>query len=76
MVTVVVEGNIVRGYGRRSVEGVTVDEPDIAIRTSDNASVKAVFEGQVVQALGGIVVIKHGEYFSFYCGSYFERLIL
>lgn len=60
------EGNIVRGYGRRSVEGVTVDEPDIAIRTSDNASVKAVFEGQVVQALGGIVVIKHGEYFSFY----------
>jgi len=60
------QGNIVRGYGRRTVEGVTIVEPDIAIRTSDNGPVKAVFEGEVVQAAGGIVVIKHGEYFSFY----------
>jgi len=62
----VTQGHIVRSYGRTSVEGVVIDQPDIAIRTADNAAVKSVFEGQVVQALGGIVVIKHGEYFSFY----------
>ncbi len=60
------QGEIVRGYGRRTIEGVTTSEPDIAIRTSDNAAVKSIFEGEVVQALSGIVVIKHGEYFSFY----------
>ncbi len=59
-------GNIVRGYGRRVVEGVPINEPDIAIRTSTNAPVKAIFDGEVVQALPGVVVIKHGEYFSFY----------
>lgn len=62
----VAQGEIVRGYGRRTVEGVATSEPDVAIRTSDNASVRAVFDGEVVQALSGIVVIKHGEYFSFY----------
>lgn len=62
----VAQGNIVRGYGRRSVEGVTTSEPDVAIRTADNAAVKSVFDGEVVQALSGIVVVKHGEYFSFY----------
>lgn len=60
------QGNIVRGYGRRTVEGITVNEPDVAIRTADNAAVKAIFEGVVRQALSGIVVIQHGEYFSFY----------
>lgn len=62
----VAQGNIVRAYGRVSVEGVTMDQPDVAIRTADNAAVKSVFEGEVVQVLGEIVVIKHGEYFSFY----------
>lgn len=60
------QGNIVRGYGKRSVEGVPIFEPDVAIRTSTNASVKSVFNGEVVQAFPGVVVIKHGEYFSFY----------
>lgn len=62
----VAQGEIVRGYGRRTVEGVATNEPDIAIRTNDNAAVRAVFDGDVVQALPGIVVIKHGEFFSFY----------
>lgn len=62
----VAQGNIIRGYGRRTVENVTVNEPDVAIRTSDNAAVKAVFEGEVVQAFSGIVVLKHGEFFTFY----------
>lgn len=60
------QGSIVRGFGRRSLEGVTTFEPDIAIRTTDGAAVKAIFEGEVVQAVSGVIVIKHGEYFSFY----------
>jgi septal ring factor EnvC (AmiA/AmiB activator) len=62
----VAQGNVVRGYGRRTVEGISIDEPDVAIRTGKNAAVKAVFDGEVVQALPGMVVIKHGSYFSFY----------
>ncbi|NGF55100.1 peptidoglycan DD-metalloendopeptidase family protein [Parapedobacter sp. SGR-10] len=60
------QGNIVRGYGREIIEGIPTNNPDIAIRTSSNASVKAIFDGEVVQALPGVVVLKHGEYFSFY----------
>lgn len=64
----VTHGEIVRNYGRRTIEGVMSNEPDIAIRTRDNAVVVSVFDGEVVQAISisGIVVIKHGEYFSFY----------
>lgn len=60
------QGNIVRGFGMRSVEGISTFEPDIAIRTSSAAAVKAVFDGEVVQAVSGVIVIRHGEYFSFY----------
>lgn len=60
------QGNIVRGFGMRTIDGLTNFEPDIAIRTSDGAGVKSVFEGTVVQAVAGVVVVKHGEYFSFY----------
>lgn len=60
------QGNIVRNYGSYTVDGITSSAPDIGIRTSDGAAVKAVFEGEVVQAIAGVIVIKHGEYFSFY----------
>ena len=60
------QGNIVRNYGSYTVDGITSSAPDIGIRTNDGASVKAVFEGEVVQAVAGVIVIKHGEYFSFY----------
>ncbi|WP_159638529.1 murein hydrolase activator EnvC family protein [Sphingobacterium composti Ten et al. 2007 non Yoo et al. 2007] len=60
------QGNIVRNYGSYTVDGITSSAPDIGIRTSDGAGVKAVFEGEIVQAVAGVVVIKHGEYFSFY----------
>src|SRR5690606_25173768 len=43
-----------------------IDNSDVAIRTSDNAPVKAVFEGGEEQALGSFVVIKHGQYFTSY----------
>lgn len=62
----VAQGNIVRNYGSYTVDGITSSAPDVGIRTNDGAGVKAVFEGEVVQAVAGVVVIKHGEYFSFY----------
>ncbi|MFZ4863160.1 murein hydrolase activator EnvC family protein [Sphingobacterium sp. Mn56C] len=62
----VAQGNIIRGFGRKVVGGLTSDDMDVAIRTSTNAGVKVVFDGEVVQALPGVVVVKHGEYFSFY----------
>lgn len=62
----VAQGNVVRGYGRRMVEGVPIDEPDVAIRTGTNAPVRTIFDGEVAQELPGMVVIRHGAYFSFY----------
>ena len=59
-------GNIVRNYGAYTIDGISSFAPDIGIRTNEGAAVKSIFEGEVVQAFSGIVVIKHGEYFSFY----------
>lgn len=61
------QGNIVRNFGFETVErNVRIDNSDVAIRTADNAAVKAVFDGEVVQVIGSFVVIKHGEYFTSY----------
>lgn len=61
------KGNIVRSFGFETVErNVRIDNSDVAIRTADNAPVKAVFEGDVVQVIGSFVVVKHGEYFTAY----------
>lgn len=61
------QGNIVRDFGFETVErGVGMDNMDVAIRTGSNAAVKVVFEGEVVQVFGNVVVIKHGEYFTSY----------
>ena len=62
----VAQGNIARGFGMRMIEGISTFEPDIAIRTGPGAAVRAVFDGEVVQAVSGVIVIRHGEYFSFY----------
>lgn len=63
----VAQGNIVRNFGRRVVQqGVTIDELDVAIRTASNAPVRAIFDGEVAQALPGVVVIRHGEFFTSY----------
>lgn len=61
------QGNVVRNFGFETVErNVRIDNSDVAIRTADNAPVKTVFEGDVVQVVGSFVVIKHGEYFTSY----------
>ncbi|WP_231863233.1 murein hydrolase activator EnvC family protein [Sphingobacterium populi] len=36
------------------------------MRTGSNASVRAVFDGEVAQALPGLVVVRHGEFFTTY----------
>lgn len=63
----VAQGNVVRPFGR-SVTGRNVQlfNPDIGIRTSKNAPVKVIFDGEVAQAFPGIVVVRHGEYFTSY----------
>jgi septal ring factor EnvC (AmiA/AmiB activator) len=65
------QGNIIRKFGMGSYgRNVTIYNPDIVIRTSANATVKAVFSGTVSKAFnfGGVgsVIINHGEYFSVY----------
>lgn len=63
----VTQGNIISEFGEKTVErGVKVYDPDIGIRTMVNAAVRAVFDGEVAQALPGFVVIRHGEYFTSY----------
>ncbi|EEI93907.1 murein hydrolase activator EnvC family protein [Sphingobacterium spiritivorum] len=65
------QGNIIRKFGMGSYgRNVTVYNPDIVIRTGENATIKAVFPGTVVQAFtsagSGNVIINHGEYFTVY----------
>lgn len=61
------QGNVVRKFGFETVErNVRIDHLDVGIRTSTNAPVRAVFDGDVVQVIGSVVVIQHGEYFTSY----------
>jgi len=63
----VAQGNIVRNFGFETVgRNVRIDNPDVAIRTSDNAPVRAVFDGDVMQVIGNVVIVQHGEYFTSY----------
>ena len=63
-------GNISHGFGIYTYQGIKIDNTGIDIRTSENAPVKAVFDGEVavVKDMGGtiLVVLKHGEYFTSY----------
>ncbi len=60
------QGNIIRDFGPYTIEGVRSMSEEVAIKTSSGAGVRAVFDGQVVQSVAGTVVVKHGEYFTFY----------
>lgn len=61
------QGNVVRPFGRAvTARNVQIFNPDIAIRTASNAQVKSIFDGEVSQAFPGIIVIRHGEYFTSY----------
>ncbi len=66
------KGYIVAHYGRNTVEGTTLDyfNTSLTIGTDVGASVKVVFEGDVVSVadVGGqsAVTVKHGNYFTSY----------
>lgn len=61
------QGNVVREYGRSMTgRNVQLFNPDITIRTASNAPVKVIFDGEVAQVFPGIVVVRHGEYFTSY----------
>lgn len=61
------QGNVVREYGRSMTgRNVQLFNPDITIRTAKDAPVKVIFDGEVAQVFPGIVVVRHGEYFTSY----------
>jgi len=67
----VANGQLVHGFGPyMDSDGIKNDNNGYEIRTSPNAAVRAVFEGEVrriVDVVGTyLVVIKHGEYFTAY----------
>jgi len=66
----VATGIIIQKYGTNSVDGITIPNDGVDIRTSAGGAIRAVFEGEVttVKDIMGtsLVIIKHGEYFTVY----------
>jgi septal ring factor EnvC (AmiA/AmiB activator) len=66
----VTNGVVVQGFGPYYTEGIKSESSGIDIKTSENAPVRAVFEGKVaaIKNVYGsyFVVITHGEYFTVY----------
>jgi septal ring factor EnvC (AmiA/AmiB activator) len=66
----VANGNYIRRFGTVFINGIKDDNQGVSIKTGDNATVRAVFEGEVlmVQDVSGTytVVIRHGGYFTAY----------
>ena len=66
----VTNGVVTQGFGKYTMEGITSENNGIDIKTNENASVRAVFEGKVA-AINNVygtytVIIIHGEYFTAY----------
>ncbi|RZS96150.1 murein hydrolase activator EnvC family protein [Cecembia calidifontis] len=67
-------GFVSRPFGTHphpTLKGITEDNDGIDIQTTPNASVRAVFDGEVIKigtipGYGGTIVIKHGEYYTMY----------
>ena len=61
---------VTREYGVYYIEGIKDDNKGINIKTPSNATVRAVFEGEVVKVIDVsgtfLVVIRHGGYFTAY----------
>lgn len=66
----VTNGGITRGFGPYTEGGIRNENNGVDIRTSEGANVRAVFNGEVNQAVnvGGsyVVIVNHGEYFTVY----------
>lgn len=66
----VANGAIIGKFGLTYIQGIKTDNPGIDIKTTQGASVRSVFSGEVssVENVDGsyLIVIKHGEYFTAY----------
>jgi septal ring factor EnvC (AmiA/AmiB activator) len=67
----VANGMITQGFGiYRTPEGIKSESTGVAIKSNQGASVRAVFEGEVIKVvdISGtyLVLIRHGEYFTAY----------
>ncbi|WP_430901093.1 MULTISPECIES: murein hydrolase activator EnvC family protein [unclassified Paraflavitalea] len=68
------KGRIKIGFGTYSIENTTVNgnNPGLTIETDVNASVKSIFEGEVIAVFdvegNYAVLVKHGKYFTSYGG--------
>lgn len=66
----VTNGVVVQGFGPYTIEGIKSENNGIDIKTNSNASVRAVFEGDVASITNVYgtytVLIRHGEYFTVY----------
>lgn len=68
------EGFVSSKFGQHrhpTIRTISVNNPGVDIQTSENAEVKAVFQGKISQVLsvpglGNSVLIQHGEYFTVY----------
>jgi Membrane-bound metallopeptidase len=65
------QGFITQGFGRHTVaRNVTVNNTGIKIRTGNNAPVRAIFDGNVIQVANMTgsyaIIVQHGKYFSVY----------
>jgi septal ring factor EnvC (AmiA/AmiB activator) len=63
-------GEVIQGFGTYMTEGIRSESTGLDIRTSNNAAVRAVFEGtvsKVSNVLGTyLIIIRHGEYLTAY----------
>ncbi|MGY6744459.1 MAG: murein hydrolase activator EnvC family protein [Cecembia sp.] len=67
-------GFISRPFGTHphpTIKGITEDNDGVDIQTTPNASVRAVFDGEVIKigtipGYGGTIVVRHGEYYTMY----------
>ncbi|MFC0264739.1 murein hydrolase activator EnvC family protein [Fontibacter flavus] len=67
-------GFISRPFGTHphpTLKGITEDNDGVDIQTTPNASVRAVFDGEVIKigtipGYGGTIVVRHGEYYTMY----------
>ena len=66
----VTNGVVVQGFGPYTIEGIKSENNGIDIKTNSNASVRAVFEGDVASITNVYgtytILIRHGEYFTVY----------
>jgi septal ring factor EnvC (AmiA/AmiB activator) len=66
----VVNGEVTHGFGTYYIEGIKSESSGLDIKTNSGASVRAVFDGEVIRVVDvlgtAMVMVRHGEYFTVY----------